>query len=149
MDRAFEFLDRIIYWLAGFGAIFISLLVYIYKGKVSDINKQFETEKKERATADDKLQGDIDIEAKNRKESIDECKKFIKEINRETIAIFKEGVEKERDFRSGISIKQGEMIEKLVEKMEDFNIKQNIILTTLTDSIKHQEKICNERHKDE
>ena len=89
------------------------------------------------------------LEAKNRKESIDECKKFIKEINRETIAIFKEGVEKEREFRSGISIKQGEMIEKLVEKMESFNVKQNVILSTLTDNIKHQEKMCDERHKNE
>jgi len=147
MEKVFEVLDRIIYWLVGIGAAFGALLLYIYKSKVHDLKTDITTEKTEREKADDLLRDAIETETSKREIDMSDIIKLIKDTNRETITIFKEGLIEERQFRTDVMVKQGDLIEKLFEKVEESNVKQSTILSTLTSSITHQEKMCNERHK--
>jgi len=158
MDKFWEILDRIIYWLVGIAAAFAALIVYIYKSKVYDLAKSVANERtawKEAIEIERNARKEaIELEKQERKEAIQAILKAIeisednyKKSNETLLQTFKDGIKEERQFRTDVMIKQGEYIEKIFEKLEVLSNDVGQVATQLDESIKSQEKICAIRHQ--
>jgi hypothetical protein len=157
MKEIFDIVDRFIYYILLVLGFIWTLLVIIYKAKVSELSKSIiaeaaarkeaiETEIKERKEA-------IETEIKERKEAVQEILQAIKisesnyvRSNEILLHTFKEGIKEEREFRTDVMIKQGEYIEKIFEKLEVLSTGVGQVSTQLEESVKSQERICEIRH---
>lgn len=93
MNEALQIADQIIRWVTPFVAGFIALLVFIYRGKVTELEKLIETEKGER-----------DEEIKKIMLIINDYEEDRKVAQKDLLGMFKEGLREEREFRTDMII---------------------------------------------
>jgi len=136
MNEALQIADQIVRWVTPFVAGFIALLVFIYRGKVTDLEKLIETEKEER-----------DEEIKKIMLIIDNYEETRKEAQKDLLGMFKEGLREEREFRTDMIIKQSNQIEKIFERIEDVLVSIGRLDQRVESHVENQEKICRLQHE--
>lgn len=134
----FDIIDRGIKWVSPFIAIIASLVVFVYRSHAKELNskiKELETKIKEEET--------------DRKEDINDVKnmietqyKLMRKMEETILTTFKEGLREERSFRSDVSLKQGDQIEKICSRLEELSRQFSRLDEKVLNHMENQEKIC-------
>lgn len=95
-----------------------------------------------------KLDKKINDEVDKREKEDERVMQCIKEVNRETVQSFKEGIKEERQFRNDVMLKQAQHIEQIFEALRIISGDVKSLQTKLDSNIEHQEEICKIRHDD-
>ena len=135
MDEAFKIADSVVRWSTPIIGAFITLLVFIYRSKVKELERLIEDEKV--------------IRIKEITHVIQEMNNYENErklAHKDLLSMFKEGLKEERIFRTDMIIKQANQIEKIFEKIEDVLVSIGRLDQRLESHVFNQEKICKLNH---
>jgi len=127
----YDILDKIVRWVSPLVAAIAGLIIFVYRSKVRDLEEKINLEKAER----EKDIADL-------KKLIETQSNAMREMETTILNTFKEGLREEREFRTGVSIKQAEHIEKIFEKLEDLATQFSRLDQKMLSHIDSQEKIC-------
>jgi len=135
MNETIQIADQIIRWLTPIIAGFITLIVFIYRAKVNELEKMVENERAERKKEIADLMLLVNRYEEDRKESY-----------KDFLGMLKEGLREEREFRTDMIIKQSNQIEKIFGKIEDVLVSIGRFDQRLESHVENQEKICKLNH---
>jgi len=158
MSDVFKVVDQVIRWVSPIVAVIISLLVFIYRSKIRELENEIEDEKEARIIAlsyeKEARKNDFIKEQEARLKDFDSIFKIVetneaerKVSQKELLVMFKDGLKEEREFRTDMIIKQANQIDKIFEKIEDVLISISTLNQRLESHIDTQERICQLNHK--
>jgi len=136
MDEAFKIADSIVRWVTPIVGAFITLLVFIYRSKIKELERLIDEEKVARIKEIADVMQEMNTYENERKLA-----------HKDLLSMFKEGLREEREFRTDMIIKQSNQIEKIFEKIEAVHVSIEKLDTRVEGHIVNQDKICKLNHE--
>ncbi len=129
-------IDGILRWVTPLLAAIITLIIFIYKSKMKELEQKIEEEKEERKEDTKNIIGLFKSYREERKD-----------IDKELLQGFSEIIKEERNWKLNMDEKQSSQFSLISTKIENLNVCINRTAEKIENYMGSQEKICEERHK--